>query len=247
MATPIKDFLESCRLSHLLPKFEEQNIDELEILKELSQDQISFLAPNIGDKIKLERGLARLNESEHQAEEPPKKIQKCNEETIINTTSNQVLNETNDQAYSILFVEDLLPSVTTPAPVTPKDIIEDSISLATTETISCSSQAASSSTSVERENTFQKTSIGNFDLIDFLKNDLLGDAILYKSTKFKLDNTDRDRLCEILIKHLIHHYGKLNAEDFLVLSKKIVNAFPRELCSTYILRGCYSKNPFHQT
>lgn len=123
--------------------------------------------------------------------------------------------------------------MTTPAPVTPKDIIEDSISLATTETISCSSQAASSSTSVERENTFQKTSIGNFDLIDFLKNDLLGDAILYKSTKFKLDNTDRDRLCEILIKHLIHHYGKLNAEDFLVLSKKIVNAFPRELCSTY--------------
>lgn len=128
----------------------------------------------------------------------------------------------------IIYVEDLSPG-------TSQNIqqFDESASLASTsETYS---DTTSSSAKIEQGNTYKKPSIGNFDLINFLKNDIVGEALLCKAAKFKLDNTDRDRLCEMLMKELINEHGKLNAEDFFVLSKKIVNAFPLELCSTYYI------------
>lgn len=138
-------------------------------------------------------------------------------------------------------------------PITPdgqSTLIEEtwSISQATTETISTSDDTSTSSGAFQGSSTgLQHSSLSPFDLERFLKNDILGEGILVKGTTVGLNNSDRDKFSELLIKHLINQHGKLlTQEDFLILANKINNIFPKEYIATYyvapICKTMSSKN-----
>lgn len=130
-------------------------------------------------------------------------------------------------------------------PITPdgqSTLIEQnrSISRATTETISTSDDTSTSSGAFQEKSTgVQHSSLSPFDIERFLKNDILGEGILVKGINVGLNNSDRDKLSELLIKHLVNQHGKLTQEDFLILANKINNIFPKEHVSTYYVAPIY--------
>lgn len=65
-----------------------------------------------------------------------------------------------------------------------------------------------------------------------MKGDVIGQALLLKP---RFTNSDRDRLSELIIKHLINKYGRLNNEALNILAKKIEETFTNEKSSTYFV------------
>lgn len=104
-------------------------------------------------------------------------------------------------------------------------------SSATTETITTDPSSLGSSVAENRERSY----VVDFDLKQFIITDIVGEALLYKAGTTGLNNCDRDRLCELLVKHLINKYGKLSTADFVALSKKIELTIPNEKSSTYFV------------
>lgn len=80
------------------------------------------------------------------------------------------------------------------------------------------------------------SSVSDFQLDTFLKSDIVGQALLSKSHRQPLTNHDRDKLSELLIKHLVNKFVRLSNEDLKILSKKIEQTIPNEKASTYFVQ-----------
>lgn len=116
------------------------------------------------------------------------------------------------------------------------------ISTATTETIISGYSDLDSSSS---NASFRPGSVlNNFDLNEFIKTDIFGQALLVKAQREGLANVDRDRSADLLVRPLMNKHGKLSSDDFEILSNKIAEIFPREKSSTYYvpaIRKHYSR------
>lgn len=100
------------------------------------------------------------------------------------------------------------------------------------DSLSCSTVSADSFCDIP---IASRSAIKHFDLEGFLKADIFGNALLCKGMKENLSPVDRDRLCELLIKHLLNRYGKLTSAELRFLSEKIQNLFPGEFEHTYFV------------
>ncbi|XP_031351039.1 uncharacterized protein LOC116176553 [Photinus pyralis] len=58
----LKELLKQWKLAHLWPIFEEQKIDEVDILLALTEDDLSKIAQTIGDQVRLRKGIKSLAE-----------------------------------------------------------------------------------------------------------------------------------------------------------------------------------------
>lgn len=111
---------------------------------------------------------------------------------------------------------------------------DEGISTATTLTYveSSSSSGNASDLSYKSDDKFSPEVISSFDLKEFLNSDIIGQALLSKN---QFTNSDRDRLSEILTKHMINKHGRLNNDSLNILAKKIVEVFPTEKSCTYFI------------
>ncbi|CAG9771512.1 unnamed protein product [Ceutorhynchus assimilis] len=67
----------------------------------------------------------------------------------------------------------------------------------------------------------------------FLNEDIIGQALMQKAKKVPLNNADRDRLAEIIIKPLLNKFQRLGKDDLKILAQKIEKSIPGEKTSTY--------------
>ncbi|XP_031359496.1 uncharacterized protein LOC116183035 [Photinus pyralis] len=202
----VKIFLSKWKLIHLFNVFEEQNIDDPLLIKHLTNDQIRLLAPNIGDQIKLQQGIKSLSSDqvEDQNDEPPEKKQRVelHDESYDTTLTDNI---------PIIFLENNFEALARPSTSNAVEAIYDTISQTSDTVTVTDTSTASSCTVYERKSDIQMSALNNFDLEKFLKNDILGEALLVKGTKLNaFNNGDRDRLCELLIKHLLNEHKKLS-------------------------------------
>lgn len=115
------------------------------------------------------------------------------------------------------------------------NIVSNATATDTTLTLTSGYATGSTISILDSEEESSYSLISEFDLIGFLKSDIVGQAILLKSNKQTLSNLDRDRLAELIIKHLVNKYKRLTKEDLSLLANKIEEAIPNEKSSTYFI------------
>ncbi|CAH0562887.1 unnamed protein product [Brassicogethes aeneus] len=110
------------------------------------------------------------------------------------------------------------------------------------ETSSCGTTAvtyesdSSVITLTDCDSFFESNTFVDFDLKTLLSTSPLGNSILkYYETNGQLDNTRRNRLVDIMIKHLYNHIlrRRLNHSDYNKLSAKIISLFSKESIGVY--------------
>lgn len=85
--------------------------------------------------------------------------------------------------------------------------------------------------------------IENIDIKSILTKDFIGHALLQKGLSNTLTNSDRDRICDILVTSFVNTFkGKLNRHHFDILSQKLIQIFPNEKKSTYFINPILKKN-----
>lgn len=101
-----------------------------------------------------------------------------------------------------------------------------------TETISSNQSSLISSSKIQT----------HFDLNSCLQKDIVGQAILAKSTSSTLTNSDRDRLAELVMKYLLNKYGSLVNDDLHFVASEIERLLPGEKSSTYFIESIKKRN-----
>lgn len=86
------------------------------------------------------------------------------------------------------------------------------------------------------------------DVKAILSKDFIGQALLQKGLAKSLNNSERDRLSDILVSHFLNNFQhqKLNFNVFRVLSNNIVKLLPTEKESTYFMPPILKKDSFRQ-
>ncbi|XP_031357890.1 uncharacterized protein LOC116181643 [Photinus pyralis] len=220
----MEEFFSKIGLSHLLPEFTKQSIDSTDLLPDLTEEHIVQLIPNIGDRIKFNRGVRSIQIEQATIDfidecTPPPSKKPYTESTPV---SFLVENATNLlDTYVDL---DAGPSTNT---------LHDINSMSTVTNTDQSDCGLNSSflnyCSIE-------TAV-QFNLQEVLNADVLGRAILSKyNSKFTLDGKERNVLCEIIISHFLNKSFKLNNESLSIIANKIVALFPAcEKRATYFV------------
>ncbi|KAK4886435.1 hypothetical protein RN001_002706 [Aquatica leii] len=95
------------------------------------------------------------------------------------------------------------------------------------------------------EYSILQPSFPNFDLATLLSTSPFGLSVLnfYKENN-NLDYTRRNRLTDIIIKHIFNHIVKhrLSHEEYNIITAKIVSLFPSETSSTYYVPAIKKTN-----
>ncbi|CAG9763813.1 unnamed protein product [Ceutorhynchus assimilis] len=232
MLCKMEQFLENNNLVHLAKTFEEQNITELGLLELLSEQEIEKLVMgNIGDKVRLRRGIANLKKVELETSqteltseenyEPPMKIQVIEKENLTEA----ITPSTQNLDLPIIFLSEplhqLAPNYNSP---------------------STSTVTLDSAFSITSENNVV---VENISVKEIWTKDFLGQALLTKGQgpNGSLNNSDRDKLCDILVTKLLNVFqGKLTLHHFRVISKKKIEILPKEKKSTYFIEPILKKD-----
>lgn len=74
------------------------------------------------------------------------------------------------------------------------------------------------------------------DIESILKKDLIGRALLQKGLKNILNNSDRDKISDILVAKLLNTFnGKLTQQQFNTIAQNLVKIIPGEKKTTYFI------------
>ncbi|CAH0553157.1 unnamed protein product [Brassicogethes aeneus] len=210
----LEELLVKWGCENLIAKFQEQSINTENIVK-LNNALVKELIPNIGDRIRFQEKLDiyKADLASDQTVEP------------IEASSAQLLNE----PIILTFVN--------------------------------SSEAKSSNTSTCSTNTLTQSEINyplyapiegileapqfpDFDLNTLLQTTVLGNSVLkYYSTYKTLDQTHRNRLVDIIVKHIFNFIVKcrLQHDHYNIITAKIISLFPGEHSQIYYVPAIKKK------